>query len=289
MLPVRRPDPAPSRWKYRLERLWLTPVVRYAVQVGLPAFALGWMGYALLSDPGVQATIRSKATEMRASIAAHPSLMVTEVKLTDVSPEMRDAVSSRVGLDLPMSSMDLDLNALHQRITGLEAIAAAQIRLAGDGVMEISVEERVPHFVWRHREGLELVDANGIHVGPIPTRAARADLPILIGDGADAAAAEAVALQKMAAPIATRIRAMQRIGARRWNIVLTDGPDIYLPEEDPEAALARVMALHEADDILSRQVRVVDMRDGRRPILRVTPDALYQVRRGRGLIEEDDV
>ena len=31
-------DPAPSRWAYRMQRLWLTPVVRRMARVGLPTF-----------------------------------------------------------------------------------------------------------------------------------------------------------------------------------------------------------------------------------------------------------
>ena len=61
-----------------------------------------------------------------------------------------------------------------------------------------------------------------------------------------------------------------------------------LPEEGSAAALARVMALDAADDILARDLVAVDMRDGRRPILRLTPEALLELRRGRGLTGEED-
>jgi cell division protein FtsQ len=36
-LPLRR-DPAPSRWAYRMQRLWLTPLFRVTMRVGMPAF-----------------------------------------------------------------------------------------------------------------------------------------------------------------------------------------------------------------------------------------------------------
>ena len=44
-----RRDPAPSRLAYRVERLWLTPVFRKAVRLGLPsllivASLLGYLG-----------------------------------------------------------------------------------------------------------------------------------------------------------------------------------------------------------------------------------------------------
>ena len=38
-IPLRR-DPAPSRWAYRMQRLWLTPMFRVLCRVGLPGVVL---------------------------------------------------------------------------------------------------------------------------------------------------------------------------------------------------------------------------------------------------------
>jgi cell division protein FtsQ len=48
-----------------------------------------------------------------------------------------------------------------------------------------------------------------------------------------------------------------------------------LPETDAIAALQRVIAMNEAQelDLLQRDVTVVDMRTADRPILRMSPDA----------------
>ena len=42
--PRQRRDPAPSRLKYRLERMWLTPLYRRILRVGIPAFVLAMVG-----------------------------------------------------------------------------------------------------------------------------------------------------------------------------------------------------------------------------------------------------
>ena len=39
MQSVKRPDPAPSRWSWRLQRLMLTPGIRLLLRAGIP-FAL---------------------------------------------------------------------------------------------------------------------------------------------------------------------------------------------------------------------------------------------------------
>jgi cell division protein FtsQ len=51
-----------------------------------------------------------------------------------------------------------------------------------------------------------------------------------------------------------------------------------LPTEAPVTALERVIALDQAQDMLSRDVGVVDMRNGSRPTLRLNPAAAAVLR-----------
>lgn len=69
------------------------------------------------------------------------------------------------------------------------------------------------------------------------------------------------------------------MGERRWDVVLDNGQRILLPEEGAVAALERVMALAQAEDMLGRDVTVIDMRYGARPTLRLSPGALDELRR----------
>jgi len=68
-----------------------------------------------------------------------------------------------------------------------------------------------------------------------------------------------------------RIRAFVRVGDRRWDIVLEGDRVIVLPAEAPGRALARVMALHYGEELLDRDLAVIDMRVPERPTLRLTP------------------
>jgi cell division protein FtsQ len=75
-----------------------------------------------------------------------------------------------------------------------------------------------------------------------------------------------------------------RISERRWDLVLDKQQVIKLPEIDPETALERVLALHKAQSVLGRDVTVVDMRDGKRPVLRMSDDAQENLRTARELV-----
>ena len=82
-----------------------------------------------------------------------------------------------------------------------------------------------------------------------------------------------------------RLRGLVRMGARRWDVVLDRGQRILLPAEKPVAALERLLAMDQAEKILDRDVSSIDLRDERRPVLRLAPFALSEVRRASGIKE----
>jgi cell division protein FtsQ len=114
--------------------------------------------------------------------------------------------------------------------------------------------------------------------GMIAERVDRSDLPLIAGDGAKDAIDEALALFAAAAPIAPRVRGLVRMGERRWDMVLEEDARILLPAQGAVAGLERVIALHQAQEMLDRDIAIVDMRLGVRPTLRLNPPALTQLR-----------
>ena len=60
--------------------------------------------------------------------------------------------------------------------------------------------------------------------------------------------------------LAERLRGLVRMGERRWDLVLDRDQRILLPEDGAVEALERVIALDEAQDILSRDILQVDLR-----------------------------
>jgi cell division protein FtsQ len=150
-----------------------------------------------------------------------------------------------------------------------------------NGVLEIRAIERVPVVLWRSAGGLQLLDQNGVRVAEVDSRLRRPDLPLLAGAGAEARVPEALALLDDARPLFGRIRGLVRVGERRWDLVLDRDQLIRLPEAEPSAALRRVMALQAADELLERDLTVVDMRDPRRPMVRLTEHATSELIRLR--------
>jgi cell division protein FtsQ len=230
-----------------------------------------------LSSEANRSALVAQVEAVKDLVQERPEFMVTAIEVTGADHALSAAIGEVARMDLPVSSFELDLDALRLRVTDLTAVRSAQVRVHPGGTLEIAVVQRRPVAVWRYADGLRLIDAEGAMTGMIAERADRPDLPLIAGDGAKDAINEALALFEAAAPIAPRVRGLVRMGERRWDMVLDTDARILLPEEGAVAALERVIALHQAQELLDRDVSVVDMRLGQRPTLRLNPSALAQL------------
>ena len=191
-------------------------------------------------------------------------MMAVENASSPVGADVREVLS----LDFPVSSFDLDLDELRTRVEGLDAVATASVQIRSGGVLTVTVTERVPAAVWRNDDGLQLIDRNGHRVVGLATRIERPELPLVVGEGADASISEALTLYAAIGPLTDRLRGFLRVGERRWDVVLSDGQSIRLPETGALQALQTVIALDAAQDLLARDVSIVDFRNPQRPVLR---------------------
>ena len=286
-LPVRR-DPAPSRLRYRLNRLWLRQGFRRLVNFGVPMLAGLAAAWTLSSELDLRGRALAVVEEARAAIVYRPQFVITSVVVPDVSRDLAEAIRVAAFVQLPVSSLELDVNAVRDRVEQLDAVERVRVRALASGVLEIRAAERVPLVVWRSDAGLELLDAGGVRVAEIDSRRRRPDLPLIAGDGADRAVPEALALLAEARPVGARIRGLVRQGERRWDLILDRGQLVKLPAQGAVDALGTVMALDARDDLLKRDVSVVDVRDPRRLMLRLNEPAIDELERLRKTAAGED-
>ena len=58
---------------------------------------------------------------------------------------------------------------------------------------------------------------------------------------------------------------------------------MLLPAQNPIGALEALIALNQAEDILARDLTIIDLRNEHRPVLRLAPFALEELRRAQGI------
>ena len=273
-----RRDPAPSRLAFRLQRLWLTPFVRSVTRIGVPVFVVV-LGLGLwLGDQGRRADIVAKYEDIKTQIQNRPEFRVSLLKIEGAGPEVDEAIRAMLPVRLPASSFDIDLADYRETITRLDAVADAALVIRPGGTLQVTVTERTPAILWRTPTGIEMLDPEGHRVATLIDRAARPDLPLIAGEGANDAVPEALSVLRAAQPILNRARGLVRVGERRWDLVLDRDQRIMLPAEDPVRAVERLIALDTAEDLLDRDFTHLDLRNQNRPTIRLSAHALEQFR-----------
>ncbi|RNF33055.1 cell division protein FtsQ/DivIB [Paracoccus methylarcula] len=277
-------DPAPSRLKYRLERMWLTPLYRRVLRVGLPAFLAAMTAGIWLADEDRRAALTDGIAGLVEKVQSREAFQVKMMTIEGASPAVDKALRGMLPVDLPASSFDIDLAALRLQVLRLDAVESIDLRIKPGGILSAVVTEREPVLLWRHARGIDMLDAGGHRVAGVTSREMRPNLPLIAGEGADMATEEALALIDAAGPILPRLRGLVRKGERRWDVVLDKGQQIMLPAEGAVTALEAAMALNRAQDMLGRDISVVDLRDPSRPVIRLGLDARNTIRLARDML-----
>lgn len=276
-----RRDPAPSKLGFRLKRHWRSPAFRRSVTVQAP---LG-VTLAVLVWAGAQPDIRQAAFDrfeaLRGEITSRPEFAIRHIEIRGASPEVTAALQDALSPWLGASSLAADAAAIRAAVGELGWVESAGARLVAPETLIVTVKERQPAAIWRMGETLTLIDAGGVHIAPLAARAERPDLPVLAGAGADAAVADGLAVIAAAAGVAPRLRGLVRIGERRWDALVEDGPRILLPAAGAADAMGYIAALEAGDKVLGRELSHIDFRLHARPTLRLTPEGAQMLEETR--------
>ena len=93
-----------------------------------------------------------------------------------------------------------------------------------------------------------------------PSFSHHAELPLVVGQGADVAAPSILPLIAERPRLAARVDALIRVDERRWDVRLKDGALIRLPAQDEEAALIALDGLDPRRGLFERGFDLVDLR-----------------------------
>lgn len=279
----RRRDPAPSKIVFRARRLWRSRPVRRMALIWAPLAVLTAIGAWAASQPAIRGAVEAKYAELRYEFRQRPEFAIRRVEIAGASAEVEAQLSAALGPLIGVSSLEVDARAVRELAENLGWVRAARVRMEAPETLYITVAERRPAVLWRMDDMLTLLDKDGEGIDIVGARAEREDLPLIAGRGADTPAAvrEALALFAGAGPLTPMIRGLVRVGERRWNVVLQDGPTVLLPEQGALEAIGFLAALESTEQVLRRDLDQVDLRLHDRPTLRLRPDAVETLYKSR--------
>ena len=191
-----------------------------------------------------------------------------------------EAVAALIGAEPGAGLAQFDLTAARAALEAQSWVEHAQvIRLWPDRLV-VRLEERTPFALWQEGGEHRVIDKSGVVIQAADP-AAFADLPRVVGLGAERQAAQIVTLLRAYPEIATRTTHALYVGERRWSLRLENGGEVLLPAVDPGGALAMLSSLHAARGVLDYDAQLMDLRNEGEMVLRPWPDRAAEAA-GRG-------
>jgi cell division protein FtsQ len=200
---------------------------------------------------------------------------IEDVKVVGNKETSEIDVLGALGLDGETSLVGLSAADAQKAVSGLPWVESVDVFKVYPNTIQISIHERTALAVWQNGDQLSVIDADGRMIVPF-SGGRSASLPLVIGAGADKQAK--LLLTQMAGfpQIASEVRAYQRVGDRRWDLLLKNGVSLMLPETRIDEALADIAGMDSKAGLLSRDIASVDMRLTDRVVVRLTPEAMVQ-------------
>lgn len=223
------------------------------------AVLLVFVGIAGLFSGGHVAAAWHEVGDGFDGLMADAGLTVQSVTLEGRSETARTDIIRMLGIKRGTLMIDVDVDEARARIEALPWVKSAEVRRVWPDRIYIRVVERQAVAIWQDEGELAVIDRDGhAIVGEDVTRFT--NLPLVVGKGADKAAAGLLALLSKQPQLKDRVKAAVRVGERRWNLRLDNGVEVRLPEEGAEAALAELVRLAREQDILGRDIKAIDLR-----------------------------
>jgi cell division protein FtsQ len=197
---------------------------------------------------------------------------VAEVSVSGDKEISREEVLTTAGVTGRASLLFLDVNAARARLMANPWIADAAVLKLYPDRLQITIKERHAFALWQKNGRVSVVAADGTVLEPFVERR-YLGLPFVVGRGAQRHAREFLAIVDHYRDIRARVRAFILVAQRRWNLLLTDGITVELPERDAAAALSRLVGLDHDKKLLSRDITMVDLRLPDRVTVRLSPAA----------------
>jgi cell division protein FtsQ len=254
-LAAAKPPQRPSKIKLWLKRrrVWLRKAGLVTIGIGVASAAV--LGIVAL-EPA--ARLRDAAASL-ASLGRGPGLAVQEIRIEGREFTPREALLAAIRIQPGEPMLDFEPRAAKERLEEIAWVADAHVERRLPGLIMVRIVERKAFAIWQKDGRFSVIDRDG-RVMATERLQAFGPLPLVVGAGADRAAAQMVDLLRAKPEIAERVEAIVRVSERRWNLRLTNGADIMLPEGHEAAAMIRLADLHARDKLLDRPLAAVDMR-----------------------------
>jgi cell division protein FtsQ len=168
-------------------------------------------------------------------------------------------ITSLIEKHKKQSIFSLDIWWLKNELEKNQWILAASVVKEYPSTLHIRIIERQPIAIWQKNNQHYLLDEHGAIIKDNQT-ANFTDLPVITGDGSKLYGPKIIRTINNFNIIKKNIISLIRVGNRRWNIRIKNGPEIKLPENNLDQALHNLIQYHHSHNLLNSKYESIDLR-----------------------------
>lgn len=228
-----------------------------------------WTWQRHLPQDAAGAALNGAQTSLRFSTASL-GFVVRDVFVVGREVTPRPALLKAVDVAPGAPILSVDLEEARERVLALPWIREASVERLLPDTLVVHIVERKPLALWQHHGKFTLIDEEGQEIIRDDI-AAFSQLPVVVGEGAPAHTTDLLRMLETEPDLAKRVTAAIWVGNRRWNLRMTGGVDVRLPETDVEMAWRRLATYQRQHALLDKDVQSVDMRLTDRLIVKPAP------------------
>jgi cell division protein FtsQ len=243
-------------------------VVTLLLIVGSAVYGAAWSGQA--------GRVINFFKDVRDGLATRAGFPIATVAITGEKHLSREEILAGAGVTPRASLLFFDVADARARLLTNPWVAEATVQKLLPDRLVISISERAAFALWQKAGRVGVIADDGTVLEPA-VLAQYANLPLVVGTGADTRAREFLALLDRRPDLRANVRASILIAERRWNLRLKNGVDVRLPELDVERALDRLVALERDVRLSDRDITAIDLRQADRITVRLSDEA-FEVR-----------
>ncbi len=170
-----------------------------------------------------------------------------------------DKILASLGDVSNKSLMLVNLDKLEDDITSIGWVDGAEIRRKLPDTLIIRVIERTPKVIWQNKGKVWLADDEGNLLTDKMERK-YIYLPIIIGQEPAKDVPELFNIINSSEKLSKLIKGASKIGGRRWDISLSNGIKVMLPEAKPSGAWKKLEELQNKNLLFSKKINYIDLR-----------------------------
>jgi cell division protein FtsQ len=216
------------------------------------------LGYGAVAGQHVPALI-DWLKQARDVAANSLGFRIAAISLTGEKEVSREEILAAAGVTGNASLLFLDADAARARLIANPWIADAAVLKLYPDRLQITITERQAFALWQKDGHVCVIAADGTVLEPF-VEDRYLGLPLVVGHGAEKQARDFLTFLDRYPDIRAVLRASVLVADRRWNLRLTNGIDVRLPETDVPGALNRLVALDRDKRLLTRDISMIDLR-----------------------------